>query len=136
MNTLRKQLDKEVDTCRIKQTIIESQLDTIQKLKDVSHTLTDPRHTPTRLFQGIVERDDTIKKAREDVLNRQKELEQQLNDEQVLYQELQEKYEKACEKREAMKDDLHQVQQQLEKSKADYKSEMNLFVLYSNFFFF
>lgn len=35
VNTLRKQLDKEVDTCRIKQTIIESQLDTIQKLKDV-----------------------------------------------------------------------------------------------------
>ncbi len=35
MNTLKKQLDKEVDTCRIKQTIIESQLDTIQKLKDV-----------------------------------------------------------------------------------------------------
>ncbi len=35
VNTLKKQLDKEVDTCRIKQTIIESQLDTIQKLKDV-----------------------------------------------------------------------------------------------------
>ncbi len=36
VNTLKKQLDKEVDTCRIKQTIIESQLDTIQKLKDVN----------------------------------------------------------------------------------------------------
>lgn len=70
------------------------------------------------------------------MLNRQKELEQQLNDEQVLYQELQEKYDKACEKREAMKDDLHQVQQQLEKSKSDYKSPIDLFILSSTFFVF
>ncbi|CAF1449618.1 unnamed protein product [Adineta ricciae] len=105
VNTLKKQLDKEVDTCRIKQTIIESQLDTIQKLKD-----------------GVVERDDTIKKAREDLLVRQKELEQQLQDEQLLYQELQEKYEKVCEKRDSIKDDMHQLQQQLEKSKNDYNA--------------
>jgi len=39
----------------------------------------------------------------------------------LLYQELQEKYEKTCEKREAMKDEMHQLQQQLEKTKADYK---------------
>ena len=70
------------------------------------------------------------------MLNRQRELEQQLNDEQVLYQELQEKYEKACEKREAMKDDLHQVQQQLEKSKSDYKSEIDLFLLCSTLLIF
>ena len=44
VNTLKKQLDKEVDTCRIKQTIIESQLDTIQKLKDVRR-LASPRCT-------------------------------------------------------------------------------------------
>ncbi|CAF2860117.1 unnamed protein product [Rotaria sp. Silwood2] len=105
VNTLKKQLDKEVDTCRIKQTIIESQLDTIQKLKD-----------------GVVERDDTIKKAREDLINRQKELEQQLQDEQLLYQELQEKYEKVCEKRDSMKNEMHQIQQQLEKTKADYNA--------------
>ena len=73
------------------------------------------------ILQGVVERDEAIKKARDDVLSRQKDLEQQLNDEQLLYQELQEKYDKACEKREAMKDDLHQAQQQLEKTKADYK---------------
>jgi len=76
-------------------------LDTIQKLKD-----------------GVVERDEAIKKAREDVITRQKELEQQLQDEQLLYQELQEKYEKACEKRDSMKNDMHQVQQQLEKNKS------------------
>ncbi|CAF1447071.1 unnamed protein product [Adineta steineri] len=105
VNTLKKQLDKEVDTCRIKQTIIESQLDTIQKLKD-----------------GVVERDDTIKKAREDLLLRHKELEQQLQDEQLLYQELQEKYEKVCEKRDSIKNDMHQMQQQLEKSKNDYNA--------------
>ncbi|CAF0920868.1 unnamed protein product [Rotaria sordida] len=105
VNTLKKQLDKEVDTCRIKQTIIESQLDTIQKLKD-----------------GVVERDETIKKAREDLINRLKELEQQLQDEQSVYQELQEKYEKVCEKRDSMKNEMHQLQQQLEKTKADYNA--------------
>ncbi|CAF1014317.1 unnamed protein product [Rotaria sordida] len=105
VNTLKKQLDKEVDTCRIKQTIIESQLDTIQKLKD-----------------GVVERDETIKKAREDLINRLKELEQQLQDEQLVYQELQEKYEKVCEKRDSMKNEMHQLQQQLEKTKADYNA--------------
>ncbi len=52
---------------------------------------------------------------------RQKELEQQLQDEQLLYQELQEKYEKACEKRDTMKNEMHQIQQQHEKTKADYK---------------
>ncbi len=52
---------------------------------------------------------------------RQKELEQQLQDEQLLYQELQGKYEKACEKRDAMKNEMHQIQQQHEKTKADYK---------------
>ena len=71
----------------------------------------------------MIERDDTIKKAREDVLHRQKELEQQLQDEQLLYQELQDKYEKACEKREAMKNEMHQIQQQHEKTKTDYKSD-------------
>jgi hypothetical protein len=52
---------------------------------------------------------------------RQKQLEEQLQDEQLIYQELQEKHDKTCEKRDAMKNDLHQVQQQLEKSQADYK---------------
>lgn len=75
------------------------------------------------IFQGVVERDDAIKKAREDVLHRQKELEQQLQDEQLLYQELQDKYETACEKREAIKSEMHQTQQQYEKTKADYKSQ-------------
>ena len=55
------------------------------------------------------------------MITRQKELEQQLQDEQLLYQELQEKYEKTCEKRDSMKNDMHQMQQQLEKTKADYK---------------
>jgi chromosome segregation ATPase len=74
-----------------------------------------------KTFQGVVERDDTIKKAREDLLIRQRELEQQLQDEQLLYQELQEKYEKVCEKRDSIKNDMHQMQQQLEKSQNDYK---------------
>ena len=55
------------------------------------------------------------------MISRQKELEQQLQDEQLLYQELQEKYEKACERRDAMKNEMYQVQQQHEKTKADYK---------------
>lgn len=95
MNTLKKQLDKEVETCRIKQTIIESQLDTIQKLKD-----------------GLFERDEAIKKAREDLLIRQKQLEEQLNEEQLLNQDLQEKYQKLIEKKDSMKNEIHSLQQQ------------------------
>ena len=68
-----------------------------------------------------MERDDTIRRAREDLLIRLKELEQQLQDEQLLSQELQEKYEKACEKRESMKSDLQHAQQQVEQSKGEYK---------------
>lgn len=103
INTLKKQLDKEVETCRIKQTIIESQLDTIQKLKD-----------------GLIERDETIKKAREDLLIRQKDLEQQLNDEQLLNQDLQNKFDKLNEKRETIKNENYLLQQQLEKIQSDY----------------
>ncbi|CAF4697140.1 unnamed protein product [Didymodactylos carnosus] len=70
---------------------------------------------------GLLDRDDTIKKICGEQIDRQKELEQQLNNEQALNYDLQEKYEKACEKRDAIKHDMHNLQQQLDKAKADYK---------------
>ncbi|CAF4364535.1 unnamed protein product [Rotaria socialis] len=105
ISTLKKQLDKQVDTSKIKQTIIESQLDTIQKLKD-----------------GIVERDETIKKTREEFLLDKKEFEKQIQEEQMVNQELQDKYDNACEKKDSLKSNFNLLQQELEKTKSDYNA--------------
>lgn len=44
-----------------------------------------------------------------------------MNEEQLLNQDLQEKYQKLIEKKDSMKNEIHSLQQQLEKSKSDYK---------------
>lgn len=62
---------KEADSCKIKAKIIDDQTETIRKLKN-----------------AILERDDMVRKTREEALESQKSLEKQLSDEMDLNNEL------------------------------------------------
>lgn len=79
--------------------------------------------------KGIIERDETIKKIRQDLLNNKKDFEKQIENEQILNQDLQNKYENLLEKKNLLKIQFNQIQQELEKTKFDYK-----FVIYFVFF--
>lgn len=103
ISTLKKQLERESDTIRIKTKVIEDQVETIRKLKD-----------------GLSEKDDIIRKRQDEALKTQKTLEQKLIEEQVLYQELEEKYNKIIERKEELKDQLYSTQKEFDKIKTEY----------------
>ena len=68
----------------------------------------------------MLERDDALKKCREESINIQKSLEKQINDEIALYQDLQEKYDKSVERRDELKAQLEDTQEQFEKAQLAY----------------
>jgi hypothetical protein len=103
LEMLKKNLNKDEDSIKIKSKIIEDQTETIKKLKS-----------------GVVERDDLLKKAREESLNVQKSLEQQLNSEMDLTNELQVKFEKANERKESIKLELEDMRHTYEETKLAY----------------
>ena len=70
--TAKKHLDHETDSVRIKAKMIEDQTESIRKLKE-----------------GLQERDVEVKKARNETLKIQNDLEQQLSAELMASQELQ-----------------------------------------------
>lgn len=120
--TLRKQIDKELDNNKIKQTIIDNQLDTIQKLKDVRCVTCRFSLLDRSVFvQGIVERDETIKQIRQETIELRKEFERQVEDEQNAFRELNDKYEKVSLKRDSLKDELVRVQQELIHTREEHK---------------
>ena len=67
VGTLRKELDKEVETVKIKTTIIDDQLDTIRKLKDAlqerERELKDARNECLELQRQVDERDQELKES-------------------------------------------------------------------------
>jgi hypothetical protein len=103
LDTLTADYARESDQCKIKTKVIEDQTETIQKLK-----------------AGIVERDEMLKKSREEALQTQKSLERQLNDEMDLSNELQIKFEKAVERKESVKTELEQCRLSLNETKQAY----------------
>ena len=103
LDMLKKNLSKDEDSLKIKAKIIEDQTETIKKLKS-----------------AVIERDDLLKKAREEALNAQKSLEQQLNNEMDLSNELQIKFEKANERKEGLKLELEQMRHTYGETKLAY----------------
>ncbi|CAH1800262.1 unnamed protein product [Owenia fusiformis] len=97
--TLRKQLDREVDGMKIKSKMIDDQTETIRKLKE-----------------GLSERDNDVKKAREESLKIQQDLEAQLAEESTAYQDAQNTIEKLQQRKEDLKEQLMELQAQLEDS--------------------
>ena len=104
LDMLRKNLNKDEDSLKIKTKIIEDQTETIKKLKS-----------------AVTERDDLLKKTREEALNAQKSLEQQLSNEMDLSNELQVKLEKANERKESLKAELEDIRQNNDETKMAYE---------------
>ncbi|XP_013401506.2 leucine-rich repeat and coiled-coil domain-containing protein 1 [Lingula anatina] len=100
VNSLKKQLDREVDALKIKSKMLDDQTETIRKLKD-----------------ALVERDEEIKRARDEGLKIQKDLESQLTSETSVNQDLQEKVDKLTERKEELKQQVADLTDELEESK-------------------
>ena len=98
---VRNHLNKELDDNKIKSKIIEDQTETVKKLKN-----------------ALIERDDLLRKSREESLNAQKSLEKQLNEEMDASNELRIKLDKAIERKEGLKQELDELTQAYDELKA------------------
>ncbi|XP_071511162.1 leucine-rich repeat and coiled-coil domain-containing protein 1-like [Diadema antillarum] len=103
--SLKKQLERENDTIRIKTQIIDDQTDSIKKLKD-----------------GLVEKDDEVKAAREETLKVQQSLEDRLATEQSAVQELTGEVERLAERKDQLKERAEGLQEELEESRRAYRA--------------
>ena len=71
--------------------------------------------------QGLVERDEEIKKAREESLRLQRSLEEQLASEQSINQDTVEEVERLKDRKEELKGQAADLQAELEESKRAYR---------------
>ncbi|XP_022092046.1 leucine-rich repeat and coiled-coil domain-containing protein 1-like [Acanthaster planci] len=105
VDSLKKHSERDNDALKIKTKMLDDQTDTIRKLKE-----------------GLVERDDEIKKAREELLHHQRHLEEQLAGEQAINQETTEEVERLRERKEELKNRVAELEAELEESRKAYRS--------------
>ncbi|XP_072024521.1 leucine-rich repeat and coiled-coil domain-containing protein 1-like [Amphiura filiformis] len=103
--SLKKQSERENDALKIKTKMVDDQTDTIRKLKE-----------------GLVERDSEVKAAREEALQVQRGLEDQLATEQATNQDLNEQVERLTERKEELKQQVSDLQVELDESKRAYRA--------------
>uniref|UniRef100_A0A8C8RMG6 Leucine-rich repeat and coiled-coil domain-containing protein 1 n=1 Tax=Pelusios castaneus TaxID=367368 RepID=A0A8C8RMG6_9SAUR len=104
---LKKQNERDNDALRIKTKIVEDQTETIRKLKE-----------------GLQERDEQIRKQREENVDIQKTFQVQLNEKAAQLEELMEKLEMLNERKEELKQLLEEKEAKLEDTRKAY-SAMN-----------
>ncbi|XP_068956300.1 LOW QUALITY PROTEIN: leucine-rich repeat and coiled-coil domain-containing protein 1 [Petaurus breviceps papuanus] len=95
--SLRKLSEHDSDSLKIKVKIIEDQTETIRKLKE-----------------SLQERDEHIRKLREETIEIQKNSQEQLDEKAVQLEELMEKLERHCERKEDLKQQLKEKEAELE----------------------
>ncbi|XP_069112362.1 leucine-rich repeat and coiled-coil domain-containing protein 1-like [Argopecten irradians] len=100
LSTAKKQLDREADALKIKTKMLEDQTETIRKLKE-----------------GLLERDEEVKRAREEALKTQHMLEEQLTEERALTQDNQDTLERLRDRKQELKQQLSELQGELDESK-------------------
>ncbi|XP_071785134.1 leucine-rich repeat and coiled-coil domain-containing protein 1-like isoform X1 [Asterias amurensis] len=105
VSSLKKHSERDNDALKIKTKMLDDQTDTIRKLKE-----------------GLVERDEEIKKAREESLRLQRSLEEQLASEQSINQDTVEEVERLKDRKEELKGQAADLQAELEESKRAYRS--------------
>ncbi|XP_056008134.1 leucine-rich repeat and coiled-coil domain-containing protein 1-like [Ostrea edulis] len=98
--TLKKNLERETDALKIKTKMLEDQTETIRKLKE-----------------ALIERDEEIKRTREDSLRTQRNLEEQLSEERAAIQDSQETLERLRERKQELKQETLDLKTELEDSK-------------------
>ncbi|XP_050399126.1 leucine-rich repeat and coiled-coil domain-containing protein 1 isoform X2 [Patella vulgata] len=99
LNTMKKHLEKETDVVKIKTKMIDDQTESIKKLKE-----------------GLLERDEEIRKSREEALRIQKSLEEQLAEEKSISQDNQEMVERLQERKTELKQQIEDLKIQLDES--------------------
>uniref|UniRef100_A0A4X2LRW4 Leucine-rich repeat and coiled-coil domain-containing protein 1 n=1 Tax=Vombatus ursinus TaxID=29139 RepID=A0A4X2LRW4_VOMUR len=95
--SLRKLSERDSDSLKIKVKIIEDQTETIRKLKE-----------------NLQERDEHIRKLQEEIIEMQKNTREQLNEKATQLEELMEKLERHCERKEDLKQQLKEKEAELE----------------------
>lgn len=101
--SLKRQLEREADSVKIKAKMIEDQTETIRKLKE-----------------ALLERDESVKTARDEALQSQRDLEDQLANEQAASTEYQEKLERVKERKDELKAEVADLKEKLENVTALY----------------
>ncbi|XP_048254923.1 leucine-rich repeat and coiled-coil domain-containing protein 1-like [Haliotis rufescens] len=97
--TLKKQLERETDGLRIKSKVIDDQTETVRKLKE-----------------GLVERDGEIRKAREETLKVQQDLEAQLLEERTANQDTQDAMDHLRGRKDELKREVSSLRDELAES--------------------
>lgn len=134
LETQKKQNDRNTDALKIKTKIVDDQTETIRKLKEVdvpshpffllscfylfSQKMSCLQHL---LSKALQERDDKIRKVREEVAQAQKKLQQQLEDQTVQQAELREQLDHLSLRKEELKQQLQDKDAELEGVKIAYR---------------
>ncbi|MBN3283072.1 LRCC1 protein, partial [Polyodon spathula] len=108
IETIKKQNERDVDALKIKAKIVDDQTETIRKLKE-----------------GLQERDEQIRKLREENLQIQKSFQEKLEYETAPLHELREKVERLAERKEELKQQLEEKETELEGVKKAYSAMNN-----------
>ncbi|XP_023351719.2 leucine-rich repeat and coiled-coil domain-containing protein 1 isoform X1 [Sarcophilus harrisii] len=103
--SLRKLNECDSDSLKIKVKIIEDQTETIRKLKE-----------------NLQERDDIIRKLREEIIEIHKNTQEQLDEKAAQLEELMEKLEQQCERKEDLKQQLKEKEAELEDIEKAYSA--------------
>ncbi|KAM8966854.1 leucine-rich repeat and coiled-coil domain-containing protein 1 [Pelodytes ibericus] len=105
IETMKKQNERDNDALKIKTKVVDDQTETIRKLKE-----------------GLQERDERIRKLREENLTIEKAMQEQIDEKAAQLEELQEKLERQMERKEEVKQLLEVKEAELEDVKEAYSA--------------
>uniref|UniRef100_A0A4W3I6F1 Leucine-rich repeat and coiled-coil domain-containing protein 1 n=1 Tax=Callorhinchus milii TaxID=7868 RepID=A0A4W3I6F1_CALMI len=105
IESIKKQNVRDIDALKIKNKIVDDQTETIRKLKE-----------------GLQERDEQIRKVREENLQTQRRFQEQLDDEAIISQDLKERVERLSERKNDLKQQLEDKEAELEETKKAYSA--------------
>ncbi|GCB72209.1 hypothetical protein scyTo_0001872 [Scyliorhinus torazame] len=105
MESLKKQNEQDMNTLKIKTKIVDDQTETIRKLKE-----------------GLQERDEQIRKVREENLQDKGTFHEQLEDEAAVSQDLRENVERLSERKKELKQQLEEKETELEETKMAFSA--------------
>uniref|UniRef100_UPI00398E73AA leucine-rich repeat and coiled-coil domain-containing protein 1 isoform X4 n=1 Tax=Pristiophorus japonicus TaxID=55135 RepID=UPI00398E73AA len=105
MESVKKQNKQDMNALKIKTKIVDDQTETIRKLKE-----------------GLQERDEQIRKVREENLQDKRTFHEQLEDETAVSQDLKEKVERLSERKKELKQQLEEKEAKLEETKRAFST--------------
>ncbi|XP_051879155.1 leucine-rich repeat and coiled-coil domain-containing protein 1 [Pristis pectinata] len=105
MESLKRQNEQDMNALKIKTKIVDDQTDTIRKLKE-----------------GLQERDEQIRKIREQNLQDQRSFQEQLENEAAISQDLKDKVERLSERKKELKQQLEEKEADLEETKRAFSA--------------